>query len=74
MLSSPNLTKKFQWEVSQIADNRLPLMMLLGGLSVNLNHLIKWETKHRQGCQTRKQNKVGDGYTHWMRRSGYMSR
>ena len=36
---SPNLTKKFQWEVSQIADNRFPLMMLLGGLSVNLNHL-----------------------------------
>ena len=36
---SPNLTKKFQWEVSQIADNRFPLVMLLGGLSVNLNHL-----------------------------------
>ena len=27
---SPNLTKKFQWEVSQIADNRFPLVMLLG--------------------------------------------
>ena len=37
---SPNLTKKFQWEVSQIADNRFPCVMLLGGLSVNLNHLI----------------------------------
>ena len=36
---SPNLTKKFQWEVSQIADNRFPCMILLGGLSVNLNHL-----------------------------------
>ena len=36
---SPNLTKKFQWEVSQIADNRFPCVMLLGGLSVNLNHL-----------------------------------
>ena len=36
---SPNLTKTFQWEVSQIADNRFPLVMLLGGLSVNLNHL-----------------------------------
>ena len=34
---SPNLTKIFQWEVSQIADNRFPVMMLLGG--VNLNHL-----------------------------------
>ena len=36
---SPNLTKKFQWEVSQITHNRFPCMMLLGGLSVNLNHL-----------------------------------
>ena len=36
---SPNLTRKFQWDVSQIADNRFPLVMLLGGLSVNLNHL-----------------------------------
>ena len=36
---NPNLTKKFQWEVSQIADDRFPCMMLLGGLSVNLNHL-----------------------------------
>ena len=35
---SPNLTKKFQWEVSQIAHNRFPHVMLLGGLSVNLNH------------------------------------
>ena len=35
-----NLTKKFQWEVSQIANNRYPVVMLLGGLSVNLNHLI----------------------------------
>ena len=36
---SPNLTKKFQQEVSQIVDNRFPCVMLLGGLSVNLNHL-----------------------------------
>ena len=33
------MTKKFQWEVSQIANNRFPCVMLLGGLSVNLNHL-----------------------------------
>ena len=25
--------------MSQIADNRFPVVMLLGGLSVNLNHL-----------------------------------
>ena len=35
----PNLTKKFQKEVSQIANRNLPRAMLLGGLSVNLNHL-----------------------------------
>ena len=42
---SPNLTKKFQWEVSQIANNRFPLVMLLGGLSVNLNHLKRKKIK-----------------------------
>ena len=31
--------KKFQWEVSQIAIKKLSIAMLLGGLSVNLNHL-----------------------------------
>ena len=36
---SPNLTKKFQWEVSQIAEKKFLHAMLLGGLSVNLNHL-----------------------------------
>ena len=44
---SPNLTKKFQWEVSQIADNRFPLVMLLGGLSVNLNHLKSTHTESK---------------------------
>ena len=33
------MTKKFQWEVSQIAEKKFPRAMLLGGLSVNLNHL-----------------------------------
>ena len=37
----PNLTQKVQKEVSQIANHNLPLVILLGGLSVNLNHLIK---------------------------------
>ena len=31
--------KKFQWEVSQIAEKNFLHAMLLGGLSVNLNHL-----------------------------------
>ena len=35
----PNLTQKFQKEVSQIANRTLPRPILLGGLSVNLNHL-----------------------------------
>ena len=35
----PNLTKKFQKEVSQIANHNLSRVILLGGLSVNLNHL-----------------------------------
>ena len=35
----PNSTKKFQWEVFQIAEKKLSIAMLLGGSSVNLNHL-----------------------------------
>ena len=35
----PNLIKKFQKKVSQIANRNLSRMILLGGLSVNLNHL-----------------------------------
>ena len=35
----PNLTKKFQVEVSQMANSNLSCVILLGGLSVNLNHL-----------------------------------
>ena len=35
----PNLTKKFQKEVSQIVDYKLPIATTIGGLSVNLNHL-----------------------------------
>ena len=35
----PNLTKKFQVKVSQMANHNLSRVMLLGGLSVNLNHL-----------------------------------
>ena len=35
----PNLTQKVQKEVSQIANRNLSSVMLLGGLSVNLNHL-----------------------------------
>ena len=36
----PNLSQKVQAEVSQMANCNLSRMILLGGLSVNLNHLI----------------------------------
>ena len=40
----PNLTQKVQKEVSQMANRNLSRVILLGGLSVNLNHLkIKGE-------------------------------
>ena len=35
----PNFTKKGQAEVSQMANRNLSRVILLGGLSVNLNHL-----------------------------------
>ena len=36
----PNLIKKVQREVSQKANRNSPCAMLLGDLSLNLNHLI----------------------------------
>ena len=38
----PNLTKKGQAEVSQMANRNLSRVILLGGLSVNLNHLKRY--------------------------------
>ena len=35
----PNLTQKVQKEVSQIVNRNFSPVILLGGLSVNLNHL-----------------------------------
>ena len=35
----PNLSKKVQKEVSKMANRNLSPVILLGGLSVNLNHL-----------------------------------
>ena len=35
----PNLGQKVQKEVSQMANHNLSCVILLGGLSVNLNHL-----------------------------------
>ena len=39
----PNLTQKFQKEMSQIANHNFPLVMLLGGLSLHLNHLKMYD-------------------------------
>ena len=38
-LLCPNLSQKVQKEVSQMANRNLSCVILLGGLSVNLNHL-----------------------------------
>ena len=40
----PNLSQKVQAEVSQMANRNLSCVILLGGLSVNLNHLkmVSW--------------------------------
>ena len=35
----PNMSQKVQKEVSQMANRNLSPVILLGGLSVNLNHL-----------------------------------
>ena len=52
----PNLTKKFQKEVSQIANGNLSRIILLGGLSVNLNHLKRCKSGRRyktvKGCKS----------------------
>ena len=37
----PNLSQKVQKEVFQMANHNLSCVILLGGLSVNLNHLKK---------------------------------
>ena len=44
----PNLTKKVQKEVSQMANCNLSCVMLLSGLSVNLNHLKRTSEKHQR--------------------------
>ena len=46
----PNLSQKVQLEVSQMANCNLSHMILLGGLSVNLNHLKtnEWEVDESQ--------------------------
>ena len=48
----PNLPKKFQKEVSQIANRNLPRPILLGGLSVNLNHLKTAQTQVWKGMKS----------------------
>ena len=50
----PNLTKKVQKEVFQIANRNLPSVMLLGGLSVNLNHLISVNLNHLKRINARR--------------------
>ena len=51
----PNLTQKVQKEVSQIANRNLPRPIILGGLSVNLNHL---KTSARNAREAQKERKA----------------
>ena len=41
----PNLSQKVQKEVFQMANRNLSCVILLGGLSVNLNHLKMTQSK-----------------------------
>ena len=55
----PNLTQKFQKEVSQIANRNFPLVMLLGGLSVNLNHLKRKMERRKKSDGKKDEDKKG---------------
>ena len=47
----PNLSQKVQKEVSQMANRNLSCVILLGGLSVNLNHLKTGKKKTKSRAQ-----------------------
>ena len=51
----PNLSQKVQKEVSQMANRNLSCVILLGGLSVNLNHLKTNEQHNAQISQVLKE-------------------
>ena len=52
---SPNLTKKFQWEVSQIADNRFPLVMLKSTSSLHIvTHLCQFMAQNSKIWRVKK--------------------
>ena len=46
----PNLSQKVQKEVSKMANHNLSPVILLGGLSVNLNHLKLKVIKENSQC------------------------
>ena len=49
----PNLSQKVQAEVSQMANRNLSRVILLGGLSVNLNHLKTIDPKQADQVKTK---------------------
>ena len=55
----PNLSQKVQKEVSQMANHNLSCVILLGGLSVNLNHLKMGKNGKNYMCALR-QRKNGN--------------
>ena len=57
----PNLSQKVQKEVSQMANRNLSPVILLGGLSVNLNHLKTKENKTKTRVSNKKENSNNQG-------------
>ena len=47
----PNLSQKVQAEVSQMANHNLSRVILLGGFSVNLNHLKSPSSSLLKKCE-----------------------
>ena len=64
-LLCPNLTQKVQREVSQMSNRNFSRVMLLGGLSVNLNHL-KIRAIFQLLTRRAFRNVLTDFNTHWL--------
>ena len=64
----PNLSQKVQAEVSQIANRNLSRVILLGGLSVNLNHLktlYLWIIMSKKKRRQQREGKLHTVLTSW---------
>ena len=64
----PNLSQKVQKEVFQMANRNLSCVILLGGLSVNLNHL-KRTIQARVDVEDHQQDKFYQGLKNFLKDS-----